>query len=171
MITDSGNKLREAIGAQIQRDLDQIGIQVDFQPIAFSALINTIFNNLDWECHIIGLAGGIEPHDNANIWFTDGRSHLFNLAPQSSQEPLEERSISEWEMKISQLYLQGAKTLDERQRQAIYHETQRLVAEYVPFVYLVNPFSLTAIRNRVNGVKYSALGAPFWNIHELMLEN
>jgi peptide/nickel transport system substrate-binding protein len=173
LITDSGHKLREAMGAQIQRDLGQIGIQVDFQPLAFNALTNKLFNSLDWECHLIGLFAGIEPHDNANIWLADGKSHLFNLTPQSNQEPIYGRRIAEWEMKISQLYIQGAKTLDESQRKAIYHETQRLIAEYAPVIYLVKTFSLTAVRNRVGGIKHSALskGNTFWNINELTLVN
>lgn len=171
LMIDAGNSFREAVGAQIQRDLGQIGIQVDLQLLTFNALINKLFNSLDWQCNIIGLFSGVEPHNNANIWLVDGKNHLFNLSPQSNQDPLDGRRVAEWEMTISQLYIQGAKTLDEDKRQAIYHETQRIIAEYAPLIYLVKPYSLAAVRNRVIGIKYSALSKanPFWNINELTL--
>jgi peptide/nickel transport system substrate-binding protein len=37
-------------------------------------------------------------------------------------------------------------------------------------MYLINNLSLTAVRNRVQGVKYTALGGALWNIHELSVE-
>ena len=40
LITNSGNKIREALGTQIKQDLALIGIEVDFTPIAFSLLID-----------------------------------------------------------------------------------------------------------------------------------
>lgn len=170
LITDAGNKLREAIGTQIQQDLGRIGIHVDFRPIAFNSLLNKIFNSLDWECHIIGFRGGIEPNDNASIWLSDGSRHIFNLAAQPNQTAIQGREVYDWETQISQLYIEGAQTLDESRRIAIYNASQRLIAKYVPLIYLVNPFSLTAIRNTLHGVKYSALGEPLWNIHELKIE-
>ncbi|MEY3334504.1 MAG: hypothetical protein RLZZ176_2807, partial [Cyanobacteriota bacterium] len=49
----------------------------------------------------------------------------------------------------------------------IYGESQQLAQEYVPFIHLINPYSLSAVRNRFEGIKFSALGGLFWNIHEI----
>ena len=47
LLTNAGNKSREAMGAQIKQDLSRIGIQVDFNPIAWSAFTDKLTNSLD----------------------------------------------------------------------------------------------------------------------------
>ncbi|HEY9822792.1 MAG TPA: ABC transporter substrate-binding protein, partial [Candidatus Sericytochromatia bacterium] len=66
---------------------------------------------------------------------------------------------------------EGAKELDEAKRKAIYAETQRLTQEYLPQIYLVNGLSMTAIRDRIQNTKYSALGGAVWNIYELKVSD
>ena len=167
LITNSGNRIREALGSQIKQDLSKIGIQVDFSPLAWNTLIDKLSNSLEWECALLGLTGGNEPNNGANVWFPDGNLHMFNQKPTAGQKPIEGREVADWENKIAQLYIEGAKELDEEKRQAIYAEIQRLTVENVPFIYLVNQLSLGAVRDRIQGVQYSALGGPFWNIEEL----
>jgi peptide/nickel transport system substrate-binding protein len=167
MITNSGNKVREAMGAQIKQDLSRIGIQVDFAPLAFNTLLNKLNSDLNWECYLLGLTGGVEPNSGANVWLTEGRSHRFNQAAQPGQPPIEGRVVSDWEKQIEQLYIRGAQTVNEAERRAIYAESQIITQQYLPFIYLVNPLTLIAVRDRIQNVKFSALGGPLWNIHEL----
>ena len=170
LITNAGNKIREAMGSQIQQDLAKIGIRVDFQPIAFNVLVGKLSNSLDWECHLLGLTGGNEPNNGANVWFTDGNLHMFNQKPQPGSTPIEGRQVAEWEEKIGQLYIEAAQELDEEKRKEIYQETQALTEEYVPFIYLVNSLSLGAVRDRIEGIQYSALGGAFWNVEQLSIK-
>lgn len=170
LITNSGNKIREAMGAQIKQDLAAIGIQVDFQPLAFNALVAKLTDTLDWDCHLIGFTGGVEPNGGANVWQPDGTLHAFNQKETPGQEPIEGRVIADWEAEIGRLYTQGAQELDEQKRKEIYAQTQILAQEYLPFIYLINPLSLSAVRNHVQGVEYSALGGALWNIYELRVE-
>lgn len=169
LITNAGNRIREAMGAQIKQDLSQIGIQVDFNPIAFSVLVDRLSNTLDWDCHLLGFTGGVEPNSGANIWSVDGGLHSFNQKPLPGQPPLEGREVADWEQQISDLYIDAARELDESRRKALYAETQQLTQEYLPFIYLVNPLAMTAVRDRIQGVQYSALGGAFWNIYELRM--
>ncbi len=170
LITNTENKTRVAMGAQIKQDLSRIGIQVDYNPISFNTLTDKLSNSLDWECHLLGFTGGVEPHDGANVWLTDGGLHSFNQKPLEGQEPLSGQEIAPWEAEISHLYIQGSQELDEVKRKEIYAQTQRLTQEYLPFIHLVTPLSLVAVRDRVQGVKYSALGSlggTQWNKYEL----
>ena len=137
--------------------------------MAFNVLVDKLSNSLDWECHLIGLTGGNEPNDGANVWFPDGNLHMFNQKPQAGGKPLEGRKVADWEKKIGQLYIQAAQEFDTEKRRQIYAETQKITEEYLPFIYLVNPYSLTAVRNKVQGIQYSALGGAFWNIEELKI--
>jgi peptide/nickel transport system substrate-binding protein len=163
--TNAGNKIREAMGSQIREDLSKIGIRVDFSPLAFNVLTERLDSSLDWECILLGLTGGNEPNSGANVWFPDGNLHMFN----QGKPDLEGRKIADWEEKIGQLFIAGARELDETKRKAIYAEIQRLTSEYVPFIYLVNPLALGAVRNQIQPIEYSALGGAFWNLDELKL--
>ncbi|MBD2541850.1 ABC transporter substrate-binding protein [Coleofasciculus sp. FACHB-SPT36] len=168
MLTNSGNKLREAIGAQIKEDLGAVGIQVDFNAINFNTLIEKVYTQRKWDSYIgkIG-GGGIEPNGGANTWTTKGGLHTFNLGPQAGEPPLKGWEVDDWELAIENLYIKGASELDESKRREIYVESQRITQENLPFIYLVNPLSMEAVRDRVQGVKFSALGGAFWNLYEL----
>lgn len=169
LITNAGNKTRESMGAQIKQDLSKIGIRVDFNPIAFNTLVNKLSNSLDWECHLIGFTGGVEPHNGMNVWAPDGRLHSFNQ--KRDEPPLIGREVSDWEREIHQLYIRGSRVFDEAKRKEIYGKAQQIVQEKLPFIYLVTPLSMSAVRDRVEGIEYSALGGAFWNIHELQLDS
>jgi peptide/nickel transport system substrate-binding protein len=168
LLTNAGNQIREAIGAQIKQDLSKIGIQVDFTPIDFNTLVTKLKDTLDWECHLIGFTGGIEPHGGSTIWSIDGRLHAFNQ--NREDPPISDRKVADWEKEISQLYIQGAQEFDEDKRKKIYHKTQILAQENLPFIYLVNPFSMAAVRNNVQTIQYSSLGGAYWNLHELKIQ-
>ena len=171
LMTNAENKTRVAIGAQIKQNLAKIGIQVDFNPIAFNTLVDKLSNTLNWECYLLGFTGGVEPNDGANVWSTDGGLHSFNQKPQQGQPPLENREVADWEAEIGRLYIEGAREVNEAKRKAIYAETQRITQEYLPMIYLVNPLSMSAVRDRIAGVNYNALGGVVWNIHELKVVN
>lgn len=171
LLTNAGNRIRESLGSQIKQDLSQIGITVDFTPIAFNVLIDKLTNSLDWEAHIISFTGGNEPNGGANLWFPNGNLHLFNQKPQPGRPPIQGRIIADWEAEIGNLYIEGAKELDLEERKKIYAKTQQLATEYLPLIYLVNPYSLAAVRNRIQGVEYSALGGAFWNLEKLKIKD
>lgn len=164
--TNAGNKIREALGTQIQEDLGKLGMQVDFSPISFNVLVDKLSNSLEWDAVILGLTGGNEPHA-PNIWYLDGNLHLFNQQPQAGSKPLTGQVFAPWEKAIADLALQGSQEIAVEQRRQTYDQMQVLVQDYLPFIYLVNPYSLSAVRNRFCGIEYSALGGAFWNLESI----
>ncbi|QOV24197.1 ABC transporter substrate-binding protein [Anabaenopsis elenkinii] len=169
LLTNAGNRIREAMGAQIRQDLGKIGMQVDFTPLAWNTYTNKLANTLDWDASLLGLTGGLEPNNGANVWSPEGGLHMFNQKPQAGQKPIEGWEVAPWEARIGELYIQAARELDEAKRKEIYAQTQRISQEYLPFIYLVNPYSLSAVRNKFENLQYSALGGPFWNIYEIKM--
>ena len=163
----AGGRTSDAIGTQIKQDLSKIGIRVDFHPIAFNVIVEKLSNSLDWDCYLGALTGGIEPNQGANVWLPEGTLHTFNQKPQTGEQSITGWETADWEREIGRLYIEGAKESDENKRKAIYAQTQRLSQEYLPYIYLVNPLSLAAVRDRIQGIKLSALGGPLWNIYEL----
>jgi len=170
MISQASNRTVDAIGSHVKRDLSKIGIQVDFTPIDFAVMVDKITNTLEWESYFGLITGSVEPYSGANVWLPDGGFHPFNQKPQSGQPPIEGREVADWEAEIGRLYIEGARELDEAKRKEIYGETQRLAQEYLPFIHLINPLALAAIRDRIEGIKFSALGGTLWNIYELKIE-
>ena len=171
LITNAGSKIREAMGVQIQQDLSKIGIRVDFNPMAMSNVLDKLSNTLDWECYLLGYIGGIEPNYEASAWLLEGTSHTFNQKPLAGEVLIKGQEFADWEKEIARLYIAAAKEFDLVKRQAIYAEFQQLTQEYLPSIYLVNSFAIAAVRDRVQGIKFSALSGPFWNIYELRLKD
>ena len=169
LLTNSGNKIREAMGAQIKSDLSKIGIQVDFTPLAWNTYLDKISNSLDFEMALLGLTGGLEPNDGANVWKPDAGLHMFNQKPQAGQKPIEGWEVSPWEKEIARLYVKAAQELDEEKVKEIYAETQQITQENLPFIYLVNSLSLAAMRNKIEDTKFNAIGGAFWNIEEVKI--
>jgi peptide/nickel transport system substrate-binding protein len=171
LITNAGNKIREAMGAQVKQDLAAIGIKVDFNPVAFNALVDKLDNSKQWDCLLLGFGGsGVEPNQSYNIWAVSGGLHAFNQGPKPGQPPIKGWEVSDWERQIGNLYIEGAQELDETKRKAIYAKAQTLVQEHLPFIYLIQPLSFSAVRDRVRDVKYSALGGALWNIYDLKIQ-
>lgn len=171
LFTNAENRTRVAMGAQIKQDLSQIGIQVDFNPIAFNTLTDKLANTLDWEAYLLGFTGGVEPHNGANVWLPDGGLHSFNQKPLPGQPPITGRVVADWEQEIGNLYIQATQATNETERKAIYAKTQRITQEYLPMIYLVNALSMSPVRDRVQNVKYSALNGVVWNMYELKVED
>lgn len=169
LLTNAGNKIREAMGSQIKQDLGRIGMQVDFAPLAWNTYTDKLSHTLDWDAALLGLTGGTEPNDGANVWNPQGGLHMFNQKPQAGQQPIQGWEVAPWEAKIGNLYIQGARELDEAKRKAIYREVQQVTQEHLPLIYLVGAYSMEAVRDRIRGIKYSALGGALWNIYELKL--
>ena len=164
--TNAGNVLREAMGTQIKQDLKNIGIEVNFRPIAWNTLINRL-DSIEFESALLGFGGGNEPNSAFNLWNVDGNVHMFNQKATAGTDPVAGRVIADWEQEINDLYIQGAQELDFEKRKAIYDRTQEIIAEQLPFIYLINAYSLGAVRNNIQTIEYSALGGPFWNIEQL----
>ena len=170
LYTNAGNQIRDSMGSQIKQDLGKLGIRVDFTPIAFNALVEKLTGSLEWEAYILGFSGGgVEPHSSANVWLSDGGLHTFNQKPRTGPN-LTGREVTDWEKEIDRLYIAASQEVDEAKRKELYGQAQTIVLENLPFIYLINPYDFTAVRNRVKGIDYSALGGSTWNIYEQTLE-
>lgn len=171
LMTNAGNKIRESMGSQIKSDLSRIGIQVDFTPLAFNTIVGKMRSSLDWEACLLGFTGGIEPNGGANVWQPSGATHYFNRDALPGEVPIVGRVVADWEAEIGRLYIDGARTLDESRRKAIYAQTQIITQENLPFIYLVNPLTFSAVRDRIQPIKFSAIGGALWNLYELKIED
>lgn len=167
LLVKSEETSRVRVASQVKDNLEAIGMKVDLQVIAFNSVIQKL-QRRDWEAYVGGFAGGgLEPHSGYNIWSSQGSLHQFNQGPLPGEPPLTEWQPTTWEREIDRLFTEGVKELDDQKRKVIYGRFQRIAQEQLPFVHLVNPLSLEAVRDRVEGVQFTALGGAFWNLYEL----
>ncbi len=162
IITNSGNTVRENIGLIIQEDLKEIGIKAKFSPIDFNALVTRLTDTFDWDAVIIGLTGGIEPHNGKNVWESSAQLHMWH--------PRQKEPATEWEAEIDRLFNEGAQELDIEKRKAIYFRWQEIVAEQLPVIYTVLPASLVAIHNKFGNLKPTAFGGWLHNLEEIYIK-
>ncbi|MEG4229876.1 ABC transporter substrate-binding protein [Microcoleus sp. N9_B2] len=169
LLIATGKKVREQMATQIKQDLGKLGMQVDTQFLSFNTYLEKLRLTRNWDTYLGAFTGGTEPHSGYNIWSVNGTSHAFNQGPQAGEPPIKGWEVYDWEQKIDDLYVKASQELDEAKRKELYAETQRITAEQVPFIYMVNPLTFKAVRDRISGIRYSALGGAFWNLYELKI--
>lgn len=164
LITNSGNRPREAMAAVIQDDLHRIGVQVNIVTLDFSSLIERITKTSQYEACLLGFANvEIDPMEQMNVWLSSGEQHEW--------WPLQKTPATPWEARIDQLELQQASEPVRALRKKEFDEVQRIAVEQEPIIYLVNPDYLAAISPALNGVQ-PAVAPPqtLWNVEWLRLE-
>ncbi|MEH2251733.1 ABC transporter substrate-binding protein [Nostoc sp.] len=172
LLVKSEDQSRIDAAVQIQQDLSQIGIKADMQVVSFNIVLQKLLSRRDWDCYVgaFGVPGAdVEPNLLALFWTSQGSFHQFNQGALPGKPPFQGWVVSEWEREIDSLFRAGFKELDQSKRKAIYNKFQQIVAEQLPIFCLVNPISFQAVRERVNPIKFSALGQTFWNIDELKI--
>jgi peptide/nickel transport system substrate-binding protein len=169
LLMAAGKKVREQMGTQIKQDLGKLGMQIDTQFLSFNTYVEKLRLTKNWDTYLGGFTGGLEPHSGYNIWSVKGTLHSFNQGPLAGEPPIQGWEVAEWEQKIDDLYVKASQELDEAKRKELYGDTQRIIAEQVPFIYMVNPLTFEAVRDRVSGIRYSAIGGAFWNLYELKI--
>ena len=169
LLMAAGKKVREQMATQIKQDLGKLGMQIDTQFLSFNTYVEKLRLTKNWDTYLGGFSGGTEPHSGYNIWSVNGTLHSFNQGPLAGEPPIKGREVYDWEQKIDDLYVKASQELDEAKRKELYGKTQKIIAEQVPFIYMVNPLTFEAVRDRISGIKYSALGGGFWNLYELKI--
>ena len=139
LVTNSGNSVRERVGAIVHQDMRKIGVKVDYQLVDFGVLVSQLTESYDWEAMIISLTGGPEPHSGIIVWHSGERLHLWH--------PNQPEPATEWEAEIDRLYIEGSRELDHEKRVGYYHRAQEIAAENVPVIYTTLSERLSAIRN------------------------
>lgn len=164
MLTTVGSDEGTMTAQMIVENLAAIGIHVQNQPVTFNVLISRTDDTKDWDTEILGFGADVEPHSVANLWYSNGQEHLFDLNPTPQRHP-----AYDWEKQIDDCFDAGAATVDEAKRKAIYDKFQEIATDEEPMIYLPVSFYVTAVRNTVGNVRpsaYSILGSS-WNCWEL----
>ncbi len=153
--TNSDNQDRVAIANIIRQDLTRLGMKVTLVPEAFNTLVNKLVESFKWEALVLGLTGGIDPHNGQNVWKSTGSLHMWH--------PKEPKPATKWEADVDRYFNLGATTVDQNRRKEYYRQYQEIIAEQVPVVYTAIPNAYVAVRIKFGNIKFTAFGGAFWN--------
>jgi peptide/nickel transport system substrate-binding protein len=155
LFTNAGNTTREDIGAFVQDQLGEIGINVDFQAIDFGTLLERM-DAQDYDMFIIGWVNvGSDPND-INFWsseFDVVGSGFNNTSFQSAE--------------IEELLVQGYSVpgCANEERAPIYQQIQQIIHEQVPYIFLRARVGILGYRNSWEGIDPQPWSI-YYNVHE-----
>jgi peptide/nickel transport system substrate-binding protein len=164
IITNSGNKDRERMGAMIQEDLQKIGVHVNLVTLDFPSLIERMTQSFDYEAIMLGLTNvGLDPNEQMNVWLSSSENHQWNPSERAPETP--------WEAEIDRLMRAQASSSDAKKRKEAFDRVQEIAVEQAPFIYLVNRNALSAVSTRVRGANPVILAPQtYWNVERLSLQ-
>ena len=139
LVTNTGNSVREKVGALAHKGMEEIGLRVDYKLIEFGDLVSQLTDSYDWEAIVIGFGGGTDPYSGIGFWHSAENLHLWH--------PNQPQPATEWEAEIDELYIKGSQEMDRDARVGYYHRAQEIAAENVPVIYTTLSERLSAVRN------------------------
>jgi peptide/nickel transport system substrate-binding protein len=163
IVTNSGNKYRERMAAMIQQDLLTIGMKVNVVTLDFPSLIERITQSYNYEAALLGLVNvGLDPNEQMNLWLSSGDNHQWDPKQKSPQ--------TAWEAEIDDLMREQSSSVEFAKRKAAFDRVQQIVADQVPFIYLINKNALAAVSTSVQGeIPVVLRPQTYWNIEYLKI--
>jgi len=163
IVTNAGNRTRERMATMVQQDLRALGITVNVVTLDFPSLIQRITQDFNYEAVLLGLVNvELDPNEQMNVWLSSSDTHQWN--------PKQKTPATPWEAEIDRLMRAQASTMDDIARKKSFDRVQEIVAEQVPFIYLVNKNALTGISPSLENAKPVVLRPQtYWNIEYLKL--
>jgi len=163
IVTNSGNRSRERMATLIQADLRAIGITVNVVTLDFPSLIQRISETYNYEAALLGMTNiELDPNAQMNVWISSSDEHQWN--------PRQKTPATVWEAEIDRLMRAQASATDDAVRKRNFDRVQEIVAEQVPFIYLVNKNALMGVSPLLQGVEPVATRPQtYWNVERIRM--
>ena len=159
LMTNEENPIRQNMATAFMENMKGLGITVKLQFQEFGTVVKKLSETYEYEASMLGLTGGGDPVGGMSVYMSNGRLHQWYPNQKSPATP--------WEARIDELMEKQLKTLDEKKRYDYYAEVQAIMAEQVPYIYLITPKAYTGYKNRWRNVKIPPHGGPFWNVESI----
>lgn len=160
-LTNANDTQRVQIATLIKKDLESTGFKVYFLPVDFNNLVSKLTATFDWEMILIALTGGIEPYFGKNVWSYTGSLHMWNRSG---------RPVDDYEVEIEEIFDKAARQLEEDKRKELFGRWQQIVADEVPLIYTVIPYSMYAVRNKFGNLYPTVYGGAFSEIEHIYIK-
>src|SRR5208337_5270477 len=127
----------------------------------FPSLIQRISETFNYEAALLGMTNvELDPNAQMNVWLSSSDDHQWN--------PRQKTPATAWEAEIDRLMRMQASATDGKARKKSFDRVQEIVAEQVPFIYLVNKNALVAVSPSLKGAQPVAVRPQtYWNVEQL----
>lgn len=131
LITNNGNVARQNIAVLVQRQLKELGIQVEIALYEWAVFIRDRINTRNFEACVLGWSLGLDP-DIYEIWHSSQIKDGFNFVGYQNPE-------------VDALIEAGRTEYDREKRKEIYRKIQALIYEDQPYTFLYVPEEIAAL--------------------------
>ena len=144
--TNAGNTLREGFCLIMAEDFERLGLKVNVNFVDFNTLVTRLLGATLYQAVVLGLTGGVEPNDGANVQGSCGGLHFWHYS--GCDEPYED------EKRMDELFDLAASTMDNDKAFEYYLEAQKLFAEQsLGMVFSVNQAFTFSVYNIVGNAE------------------
>jgi len=131
LITNNGNIPRQNVAVLVQRQLKEIGIEVDIALYEWAVFIRDKINARDFEACVLGWSLSLDP-DIYEIWHSSQIKDGFNFVGYQNPE-------------VDALIEAGRTEYDREKRKEIYRKIQELIYQDQPYTFLYVPEEIAAL--------------------------
>ncbi len=149
LITNQGNKSRQLIAEIIQKQLKDVGIEVEILVLEWSIFINNYIIPRNFDAVILGWSLSRDP-DQFSIWHSSQRS------------PGKYNFVGYINLEVDKLLELGRKEFNFLKRKEIYKKIHKIIHDDVPYIFLYYPESMPVVHKRFKNVELTKIGIG-WN--------
>jgi peptide/nickel transport system substrate-binding protein len=164
LYTNSDSIIRIKICGIIRKNLESIGIRVNFTALTFQELVTRLSQGYDWDSIYIGLTGEVDPYLLKYIWISKSSMHMWN--------PSQDKPETDWEKEVDKIFDSGARELDKKKRKELFDRWQFIVSDKLPLIFTVLPSYISVAKNHVKN--FYPLPHPksnaLYNIEEIYIK-
>jgi peptide/nickel transport system substrate-binding protein len=124
----------------IQRNLKNIGVKLEIEPVEWNILVNNLYTK-NFDAVLVGWQLSLDP-DIYSVWHTDGPMNFISYSNPRVDELLE----------------RARKTFDRDIRRESYNQVHRLIKNDMPYTFLYIDEVLGAVNRRIKGVETKNTG-------------
>jgi peptide/nickel transport system substrate-binding protein len=155
LICPTGSTIREQAALMVQENLKAVGIKVDIKSMEFSAVMEQVVANHDFDMYMMGNTLSLDP-DPTPFWGSQAISNEkgvqgYNIVGYGNPE-------------VDKLLAEGNATLDQTERAAIYAKYAKILNQAVPQIYLYCQDIENAYNAKLQGYEPSTYN-EFYNVY------
>lgn len=152
LVTNNGNDVRRMIAEISQNSLEKIGIKMEVRLIEWTVFITKYIDDKNFEAVLLGWSLSQDP-DAYSIWHSEQtKKGQYNFVSYKNTE-------------VDHLLVEGRHTIGNDKRKPIYRKIHQLIADDVPYIFLVNPESRPVVHKKIQGVEKAPAGIG-WNFKD-----
>jgi peptide/nickel transport system substrate-binding protein len=147
LIYPNANQIYPRLLPIVRQDMAKAGVKMELLSLEWSVCIQRL-EKKQFEACAMGWQGGITP-DPFQLWHSsmadvESSSNFIGFSNPAADQLIEEIRL----------------TFDPEKRTELYHKFHRLIYEEAPYIFLVSPYSLSAVSSRYRNLKIFSLGYP-----------